>query len=103
MRSHLIQCLSNSKMEQFRSEMVHALPMVKKEKIKLYCTCRMPDLEGQENMAYCPKCHECTMAAVNKYLLLYFPINGQNIYALDVVINFLSVTFIIHYPLLIVS
>ena len=37
--------------------MVPSLPIVKKEKIKLYCTCRMLYLEG-ENMAYCPKCHE---------------------------------------------
>ena len=57
MQSHLIQCFNYSKMEWFPSEIVPSLPIVKKEKIKLYCTCRMPHLEG-ENMAYCPKCHE---------------------------------------------
>ena len=73
MRSHLIQCFNYSKMERFPSEMVPSLPIVKKEKIKLYCTCRVPHLEG-ENMAHCPSDMSGTMVVVNKYLLLYFPI-----------------------------
>ena len=58
----------------------------------------MPDLEGQENMAYCPKCHEWYNCSYEQIPATVFSNKGQNIYALDVVINFLSVTFIIHYP-----
>ena len=56
MRSHLLKCLENKKMEQFPSLEKRALPPVKKEMIQLCCKCKMP--EGKENMAFCPKCRE---------------------------------------------
>lgn len=58
MRNHAIQCINMGKMEKFPSEMEGALPAVDKIKLKLYCKCKMPDWEGQENMAYCPMCRE---------------------------------------------
>ena len=82
-------------MEQFPSEKVHALPMVKKEKIKLYYTCRMPDLEGQENMAYCPKCHEWYHGSCEQIPATVVS-NKKEKYLCSRCCN--SVTFIIHYP-----
>lgn len=56
MRDHLSQCFSDKRMERFPSYFTRALPPVKKEKVYLYCTCRMP--EGDGNIAFCPKCKE---------------------------------------------
>ncbi len=58
MRKHFISCLNNERMEQFPSKVTKALPLVKKFKIKLFCTCKMPEVGSQENMAYCPSCHQ---------------------------------------------
>ena len=57
MRNHLVQCFSKGKLEQFPSEMVCALPVVNNLKLRLYCKCKMPELPNQEDMAYCPVCH----------------------------------------------
>ena len=43
-------------MEPFPSSLTRALPPVKREKVYLYCICRMP--EGDGKMALCPKCKE---------------------------------------------
>ena len=64
MRSHL---LCNKKMEQFPSVEKHALPAIKTVKLQLYCHCKM--LEGNDNMAFYPKCSErYTTTSVNKYI-----------------------------------
>ena len=57
MRNHLVQCFSKGKLEQFPSEIVCALPVVNNLKLRLYCKCKMPELPNQEDMAYCPVCH----------------------------------------------
>ena len=58
MPNHAIACINNGNMEQFPSVLTKALPVAKKLRMKLFCTCRMPDLKGQESMAYCPRCRE---------------------------------------------
>ncbi len=50
--------MNNERMEQFPSKVTNALPLVNKFKIKLFCTCKMPEVGSQENMAYCPSCHQ---------------------------------------------
>ena len=66
MRSHLKRCLENMKMTPFPGWQQHqqslTIPSVTDEpllttiKIKVYCSCRMPQ-SGQEKMAQCNKCH----------------------------------------------
>ena len=55
MRAHFIQCVENGKLVPFPSEMVRRSRPVRKEKVKLFCDCKLPD-DGKENMAYCVKC-----------------------------------------------
>ena len=58
MRSEVVHCINVGNLERFPSEMACGLPVVDKVKLKLYCKCKIPVRKGQENVAYCSKCHE---------------------------------------------
>ena len=63
-----MECVENGKLVPFPSEMVRSSRLLRKEKVKLYCDCKLPD-DGEENMAYCVKCknwfHESCQSIVS--------------------------------------
>ena len=54
MRHHLIQCFEKKLLTPFPSESMRMMKPSKQE-IKVFCTCRLPDFEGEE-MAECDEC-----------------------------------------------
>ncbi len=80
MRKHFISCLNNERMEQFPSNVTKALPLVKKFKIKLFCTCKMPEVGSQENMAYTVQVAiNGSIRLVNKFLTKFLKIRRKNL------------------------
>ena len=74
MRSHLVKYLKNKKMEIFPSTEQRALPPVKREKIHLYCECRMP--EGKEH--FVQSAVNGITKNVTKYQVSYSKISTAN-------------------------
>ena len=94
MKSHLIKCLENKKMEQFPSVEKRALAPVRKEKIHVYCKCRMP--EGEDSMmAFAQSVVNGITKSVIKYLTSYLQTSIVNISAPDVVSHIINIQFLI--------
>ena len=96
MRSHPIKIkyLENKKMERFPSIEKRALAPVRKDKIHVYCKCRMP--EGEDSMmAFCPKCCEWYHQKCDQIPASYLQTSIVNISAPNVVSHIINIQFLI--------